>query len=160
MKGKLRLDLNLSNFLNKNRDKLLEFTRNFANELQKEVNAKYSNKFQNELYAKYSNKSSNKLEEKNSNQLNDESKGQFVEIFKENEVEKENNSELELGRREGETYIVDEIGDDEKYVFLTRESDGKDFQEFNISDELYKELLNDTREELRVKFQNGEYHII
>ena len=94
------MDLNLSNFLNKNRDKLLEFTRNFANELQKEVNAKYSNKFQNELYAKYSNKSSNKLEEKNSNQLNDESKGQFVEIFKENEVEKENNSELELGRRE------------------------------------------------------------
>lgn len=166
------MELNLSNFLNKNRDKLLEFTRNFADELQNEINKKYSNKFKNELDtkysnklsnkldAKYSNKSSNELDEKNSNQLNEKSKGKFVDIFKEKKMEKDNKSELEIGRREGETYTVDEIGDDEKYVFLTRESDGKDFQEFNISDELYRALLNDDREELRVKFENGEYHII
>lgn len=58
---------------------------------------------------------------------------------------------------EGEIYIVDEIGDDEKYVFLTREKDGKEEQVFEISDELYEELLNDTSEILKVKYENGEY---
>ena len=32
---------------------------------------------------------------------------------------------------EGEVYKIDEIGDDDKYVFLTRESDGVDKQIFN-----------------------------
>lgn len=60
---------------------------------------------------------------------------------------------------EGETYIIDEIGDDEKYVFLTRESDNKEFQEFNISDELYNKILNDSSI-LKLKYENGEYKVI
>lgn len=59
---------------------------------------------------------------------------------------------------EGETYIIDEIGDDEKYVFLTRKSDNKEFQEFNISDELYNKILNDSSI-MELIFENGEYKI-
>jgi len=61
--------------------------------------------------------------------------------------------------KEGEIYHVDEIGDDEKYVFLTRESDNKEIQEFNISDELYQKLLNDVSIE-RLVFKDGKYQII
>ena len=63
-------------------------------------------------------------------------------------------------KKEGETYIVDEIGDDEKYVFLTRESDGEVFQEFDITDELYNELLNNHDEVLKIKYENGAYKIV
>lgn len=59
---------------------------------------------------------------------------------------------------EGETYIIDEIGDDEKYVFLTRKSDNKEFQEFNVSDELYNKILNDSSI-IELIFENGEYKI-
>lgn len=59
---------------------------------------------------------------------------------------------------EGETYIIDEIGDDEKYVFLTRKFDNKEFQEFNISDELYNKILNDSSI-MELIFENGEYKI-
>ena len=62
--------------------------------------------------------------------------------------------------REGETYIVDEIGDDERYVFLTRESDGEVKQVFNISEELYQSLLRNHDDILRVKYENGRYEII
>lgn len=58
---------------------------------------------------------------------------------------------------EGETYTVDEIGDDEKYVFLTREKDGEEKQVFEISDELYEELLEDNSEILKLKYEKGEY---
>lgn len=73
--------------------------------------------------------------------------------------DRENMLEKEF-RKEGEIYEVDEIGDDEKYVFLTRLSDQAQMQEFNISNELYNELLNDRREELRLIYKNGEYKII
>ena len=63
-------------------------------------------------------------------------------------------------KKEGEIYIVDEIGDDEKYVFLTRESDGEVFQEFDITDELYNELLNNHDEVLKIKYENGAYKIV
>lgn len=62
-------------------------------------------------------------------------------------------------RVEGETYIIDEVGDDAKYVFLTRESDNLEFQEFNISDELYNQILNDINIE-KLKFENGNYKIV
>lgn len=73
--------------------------------------------------------------------------------------DRENMLESEF-RKEGEIYEVDEIGDDEKYVFLTRLSDKAQMQEFNISNELYNELLNDKSDELRVVYRNGEYKII
>lgn len=73
--------------------------------------------------------------------------------------DRENMLESEF-RKEGEIYEVDEIGDDEKYVFLTRLSDNAQMQEFDISNKLYNELLNCKREELKVVFHNGEYKII
>ena len=63
-------------------------------------------------------------------------------------------------RKEGEIYEVDEIGDDEKYIFLTRLSDKAQMQEFDISNKLYNELLNCKNDELKVVFHNGEYKII
>ena len=64
-------------------------------------------------------------------------------------------------RVEGEKYIVDEIGDDEKYVYLTRTSNGTEFQEFEISDQLYEELLNEnTNEKINLVYSNGEYKIV
>lgn len=73
--------------------------------------------------------------------------------------DRENMLESEF-RKEGEIYEVDEIGDDEKYVFLTRLSDKAQMQEFDISNKLYNELLNCKNEELKVIFHNGEYKII
>lgn len=67
---------------------------------------------------------------------------------------------LNQNRVEGEKYIVDEIGDDEKYVYLTRTSNGTEFQEFEISDQLYEELLNEnTNEKINLVYSNGEYKI-
>ena len=73
--------------------------------------------------------------------------------------DRENMLESEF-RKEGEIYEVDEIGDDEKYIFLTRLSDKAQMQEFDISNKLYNELLNCKNEELKVVFHNGEYKII
>ena len=73
--------------------------------------------------------------------------------------DRENMLESEF-RKEGEIYEVDEIGDDEKYVFLTRLSDKAQMQEFDISNKLYNELLNCKNEELKVVFHNGDYKII
>lgn len=68
---------------------------------------------------------------------------------------------LNQNRVEGEKYIVDEIGDDEKYVYLTRTSNGTEFQEFEISDQLYEELLNEnTNEKINLVYRNGEYKIV
>ena len=68
---------------------------------------------------------------------------------------------LNQNRVEGEKYIVDEIGDDEKYVYLTRTSNGTEFQEFEISDQLYEELLNEnTYEKINLVYSNGEYKIV
>ena len=57
---------------------------------------------------------------------------------------------------EGEIYKIDEIGDDDKYVFLTRERDGVDKQIFDISDELYNQILDDGSIEYLV-YKNGEF---
>ena len=68
---------------------------------------------------------------------------------------------LNQKRVEGEKYIVDEIGDDEKYVYLTRTSNGTEFQEFEISDQLYEEILNEnTNEKINLVYSNGEYKIV
>ena len=68
---------------------------------------------------------------------------------------------LNQNRVEGEKYIVDEIGDDEKYVYLTRTSNGTEFQEFEISDQLYEEILNEnTNEKINLVYSNGEYKIV
>ena len=59
----------------------------------------------------------------------------------------------------GEEYLVDEIGDDEKYVFLTRKSTGKSFQEF-IPDELYSELLSqENPSNIILVFDGEKYNI-
>lgn len=59
---------------------------------------------------------------------------------------------------EGEVYKIDEIGDDDKYVFLTRERDGVDKQVFDISDELYNQILDDGSIEYLV-YKNGEFRV-
>ena len=59
---------------------------------------------------------------------------------------------------EGEIYKIDEIGDDDKYVFLTRERDGVDKQIFDISDELYNQILDDGNIEYLV-YKNGKFEI-
>ena len=59
---------------------------------------------------------------------------------------------------EGEVYKIDEIGDDDKYVFLTRERDGVDKQIFDISDELYNQILDDVSIEYLV-YKNGEFQV-
>ena len=51
-----------------------------------------------------------------------------------------------------------EIGDDDKYVFLTRESDGVDKQIFNISDELYNKILDDSSIEYLI-YKNGKFEV-
>lgn len=58
---------------------------------------------------------------------------------------KEQQKELEEFRKEGETYIVDELGDDERYAYLTRKSDGKEMQDFNLSDELYDKIKENNK---------------
>ncbi len=91
-------------------------------------------------------------------------KENLIENFK-NELENYMNQEknftnkIELEKNET-TYNVDEIGDDEKYVFLTDESTGQDFQEFNISDELYEKILNyQDKDNLKLVKKNGIYNI-
>ena len=59
---------------------------------------------------------------------------------------------------EGEVYKIDEIGDDDKYVFLTRERDGVDKQIFDISDELYNQILDDGSIKYLV-YKNGEFRV-
>ena len=59
---------------------------------------------------------------------------------------------------EGEVYKIDEIGDDDKYVFLTRERDGVDKQIFDISDELYNQILDDGSIEYLI-YKNGEFRV-
>lgn len=110
---------------------------NFLKELQKINNKEGQNNLENNVKINKRNKNSNETK------IGD----------KEKMLEKE-------FRKEGEIYEVDEIGDDEKYVFLTRLSDRVQMQEFKISNELYNEFLNDRREELRVIYKDGEYKII
>ncbi len=77
------------------------------------------------------------------------------------EVIEEQNRYLNSCRIDGEEYIVDEVGDDEKYIYLTRKSDNMEFQDINISNQLYEKL----KEELKRKKEptliwNGKEYII
>ena len=74
---------------------------------------------------------------------------------------KKQQKELDEFRKEGETYIVDELGDDERYAYLTRKSDGKEMQDFNISDELYDKIKenNKTGNQTELTWNGKEYVI-
>ena len=94
--------------------------------------------------------------------LNQEINNKISEMKKKkNDIILKEKERLNQNRVEGEKYIVDEIGDDEKYVYLTRTSNGTEFQEFEISDQLYEELLNEnTNEKINLVYSNGEYKIV
>ena len=133
----------------------------FLNELQKIGDGKGKNTFGNR----------DTIGDKNSfgkiNTIGDENTFEKINTIANEDVDRdeniigdrENMLESEF-RKEGEIYEVDEIGDDEKYIFLTRLSDKAQMQEFGISNKLYNELLNCKNEELKVVFHNGEYKII
>ena len=133
----------------------------FLNELQKIGDGKGKNTFGNR----------DTIGDKNSfgkiNTIGDENTFEKINTIANEDVDRdeniigdrENMLESEF-RKEGEIYEVDEIGDDEKYIFLTRLSDKAQMQEFDISNKLYNELLNCKNEELKVVFHNGDYKII
>ena len=58
---------------------------------------------------------------------------------------KQQQKEMDEFRKVGEIYIVDELGDDERYVYLTRKSDNKEMQDFNISDGLYDKIKENNK---------------
>ena len=94
-----------------------------------------------------------------SQELNEEINQKINQIKK--EVVEEQNRYLSSCRREGEEYIVDEVGDDEKYIYLTRKFDNMEFQDVNISNQLYDNL----KEELKkgkepTLIWNGKEYII
>ncbi len=75
---------------------------------------------------------------------------------------KSQQQELDDFRKVGEKYIVDELGDDEKYVYLTRLSDKKEMQDFNISDRLYGKIKENNKEgeESILTWDGKEYNLI
>ena len=75
---------------------------------------------------------------------------------------KEQQQELNSFRKEGDTYIVDELGDDEKYIYLTRKSDGKEMQDFKISNELYNKIKENNKKGIEsiLKWNGKEYILI
>lgn len=75
---------------------------------------------------------------------------------------KSQQKKLEDFRKVGEKYIVDELGDDEKYVYLTRISDKKEMQDFNISDRLYEKIKENNKEgkESILTWNGKEYNLI
>ena len=75
-----------------------------------------------------------------------------------NKIIEEEKEFINSQKKEGEEYIVDEIGDDEKYVFLTRKSTGQSFQEF-ISDELYSKLLEQDLSDIILVYDGEKYSI-
>ena len=133
----------------------------FLNELQKIGDGKGKNSFGNRDTIGDENSFGNR------NTIGDENTFEKINTIANEDVDRdeniigdrENMLESEF-RKEGEIYEVDEIGDDEKYVFLTRLSDKAQMQEFDISNKLYNELLNCKNDELKVVFHNGEYKII
>lgn len=75
---------------------------------------------------------------------------------------KSQQQELEDFRKVGDKYIVDELGDDEKYVYLTRMSDKKEMQDFNVSDRLYEKIKENNKEgkESILTWDGKEYNLI
>lgn len=74
---------------------------------------------------------------------------------------KEQQKESMQFRKQGETYTVDELGDDERYAYLTRKSDRKEMQDFNISDELYDKIKENNKKgkETELTWNGKEYEI-
>ena len=73
---------------------------------------------------------------------------------------KEQQKALEEFRKQGETYTVDELGDDERYAYLIRKSDGKEMQDFNISDELYDKIKENNRNGKKTEITwNGKEYV-
>lgn len=63
-------------------------------------------------------------------------------------------------RKQGETYTVDELGDDERYAYLIRKSDSKEMQDFNISDELYDKIKEDNKNGKKTELTwNGKEYV-
>lgn len=75
---------------------------------------------------------------------------------------KSQQKELDDFRKVGEKYVVDELGDDEKYIFITRLSDKKEMQDFNISDRLYEKIKENNKEgkESILTWNGKEYNLI
>ena len=78
-----------------------------------------------------------------------------------NRIVEKQNKVLEEFRKVGEEYRVDELGDDEKYAYITRVSDNKELQDFNISDEIYDKIKENNRNNIEtILVWNGkEYYI-
>ena len=73
---------------------------------------------------------------------------------------KEQQKEAEQFRKQGETYTVDELGDDERYAYLIRKSDDKEMQDFNISDELYDKIKENNRNGKKTEITwNGKEYV-
>ena len=74
---------------------------------------------------------------------------------------KEQQKESMQFRKQGETYTVDELGDDERYAYLTRKADRKEMQDFNISDELYDKIKENNKKgkETELTWNGKEYEI-
>ncbi len=63
-------------------------------------------------------------------------------------------------RKQGETYTVDELGDDERYAYLIRKSDSKEMQDFNISDELYDKIKENNKNGKKTELTwNGKEYV-
>ena len=63
-------------------------------------------------------------------------------------------------RKQGETYTVDELGDDERYAYLIRKSDGKEMQDFNISDDLYDKIKENNKNGKKTELTwNGKEYV-
>ena len=91
--------------------------------------------------------------------LNDEINKKFNEA--KCDIIKEQNTFLNNCRIEGEEYEVDELGDDEKCVYLTRKKDGLEFQDLKITNSVYesiKEMFKEKKEPILI--WNGEEYII
>ena len=77
------------------------------------------------------------------------------------EIIENQNKYLEECRKVGEEYSIDELGDDKKTMYLIRESDKLEFQDFKLSDELYEEIqeLNKNKVNFTLVWNGDNYEI-
>ena len=111
---------------------------------------------QNNGYYILENSGNLKYDEELNNKINSEINKAKTNILKSQQ------KELDDFRKVGEKYVVDELGDDEKYVYLTRISDKKEMQDFNISDRLYEKIKENNKEgkESILTWNGKEYNLI
>lgn len=97
-----------------------------------------------------------KYDEELNNKINEDIKKARLEILKLQQ------KELDKFRKVGESYKVDELGDDEKYVYLTRLSDKKEMQDFKISSDLYDKIKENNKKgkESILTWDGKEYKLI